>query len=354
MSTPGKHPALHARNTAQAAGATTPETPEQQPQQPCAQPPHTSQPAHILSEKRYINDAAHQLRTPLAGIISQAELALQETDPQRLRQRIETIHAAAQRGAQLVRQMLALARSEAHASNTEPIDTYDLATLAREVTREWVPKSLALSKDLGYEGLQTAWVRGNRFMMREAISNLIDNALLYTPPNGIITVSVKLADAPSHPPTNHASANHTSDPADGTHDKNHSGRGSTSSSARSNDNTSHSADSGNKDNNGAHASAAVPSTPPMHLHAITLEVADNGPGVAPSQLPYVFDRFWRADDAHTSGSGLGLPLVARIASRHGGSATAHNAQPSGFVVRLHLPAVAAESPPSNADATLTS
>ena len=92
----------------------------------------------------------------------------------------------------------------------------------------------------------------------------------------------------------------------------------------------------------------------MHLHAITLEVADNGPGVAPSQLPYVFDRFWRADDAHTSGSGLGLPLVARIASRHGGSATAHNAQPSGFVVRLHLPAVAAESPPSNADATLTS
>ena len=103
MSTPGKHPALHARNTAQAAGATTPETPEQQPQQPCAQPPHTSQPAHILSEKRYINDAAHQLRTPLAGIISQAELALQETDPQRLRQRIETIHAAAQRGAQLVR-----------------------------------------------------------------------------------------------------------------------------------------------------------------------------------------------------------------------------------------------------------
>ena len=232
------------------------ETPEQQPQQPCAQPPHTSQPAHILSEKRYINDAAHQLRTPLAGIISQAELALQETDPQRLRQRIETIHAAAQRGAQLVRQMLALARSEAHASNTEPIDTYDLATLAREVTREWVPKSLALSKDLGYEGLQTAWVRGNRFMMREAISNLIYNALLYTPPNGIITVSVKLADAPSHPPTNHASANHTSDPADGTHDKNHSGRGSTSSSARSNDNTSYSADSGNKDNNSAPATVS--------------------------------------------------------------------------------------------------
>ncbi len=249
---------------------------------PAASAPATDEHARqqIDTEKRFLNDATHQLRTPLAGIISQAELALQETDTAKLHQRIEKILAAAQRGSHLVRQMLALARSEAQAPASTPAERYDLAQLAREVAREWIPKSLALHKDLGYEGLDTAIVCGNRFMMREAIHNLIDNALSYTPANGIITVSIK------------------------------------------------------------HGTPAAGANTP---DAIILEVADNGPGVPAEHLEHVFQRFWRADEQTTHGSGLGLPLVARIAAQHGGHASAHNARPHGFIVRLTLPAAPAPS-----------
>ena len=251
---------------------------------PAAPAPATSEQARqqVDIERRFLNDATHQLRTPLAGIISQAELALQETDTAKLHQRIEKILAAAQRGSQLVRQMLALARSEAQAPASTPAEHYDIAQLAREVAREWIPKSLALHKDLGYEGLDSAIVRGNRFMMREAIHNLIDNALIYTPANGIITVSVK-----------------------------------------------HSA----------------PAADANTADAIILEVADNGTGVPTEHLEHVFQRFWRADEQSTHGSGLGLPLVARIAAQHGGHASAHNAQPHGFIVRLTLPAAPTPSAP---------
>ena len=195
-------------------------------------------------------------------------------------QRIRKIHSAALRSVQLVRQMLSLARSEAQTPSNNPADRYDIAQLAREVAREWIPKSLALHKDLGYEGLDAAIVCGNRFMMREAIHNLIDNALSYTPANGIITVSVK------------------------------------------------------------HGTPAAGANTP---DAIVLEVADNGPGVPAEHLEHVFQRFWRADEQTTHGSGLGLPLVARIATQHGGHASAHNARPHGFIVRLTLPAAPAPS-----------
>ena len=187
-------------------------------------------------------------------------------------QRIRKIHTAALRSVQLVRQMLSLARSEAQAPSNNPADRYDIAQLARKVAREWIPKSITLQKDLGYEGLESAFVCGNRFMMREAISNLIDNALTYTPPHGIITVSVARTATQANAPT-----------------------------------------------------------------ALTLQVADNGPGVADDQLPNVFQRFWRADEQTTHGSGLGLPLVARVANQHGGTASAHNAHPHGFILRLTLP-----------------
>ena len=114
---------------------------------------------HLLSavrrslgqEKRFLNDAAHQLRTPLAGLISQTELALQETDPQALQQRLTKVLAGAQRSAHLVHQLLSLARNEADV-RLQPLD---VAALAREVAREWTPRALAAGIDLGYEGEDT-------------------------------------------------------------------------------------------------------------------------------------------------------------------------------------------------------
>lgn len=358
------------------ASSNTPAAEAAAPEHSGARPPHSDLPEQVLAEKRFINDAAHQLRTPLAGIISQAELALQENDPQQLHQRIRKIRAAAQRGAQLVKQMLALARSESATPNHSADETYDLAQLAREVAREWIPRSLALRKDLGYEGADSAWVRGNRFMMREAISNLIDNALSYTAADGHVTVRVQAVAAAQHaaasttsaasPTSTGASDQPTLGPqtpappdtdeqdASSAHNEHGTdcpcppGQCTASpaalsvSSALSAAPTEPSANapcqtqqSGNANSN------ACNDRPCQHtpdLDTVILEVIDNGPGVPPEQLPHVFERFWRADDEHTSGSGLGLPLVERIATQHGGCASAHNAQPHGFIVRLSLPA----------------
>jgi two-component system sensor histidine kinase TctE len=141
----------------------------------------------VNQEKRFLNDAAHQLRTPLAGLISQVELAQRETQDPVLQARLSKVLSGAQRSAHLVHQLLTLARSETVAQ-TAPLD---LADLAREVAREWTPKALAAGMDLGFEGEDHAPLTGDALQLREAMSNLIDNALRYTPRGTEITLSVR-------------------------------------------------------------------------------------------------------------------------------------------------------------------
>lgn len=129
----------------------------------------------LSQEKRFLNDAAHQLRTPLAGLISQTELAMQEKEPQALQQRLAKVHTGAQRSAHLVHQLLSLARTEAEVA----LQSVDVAALAREVAREWTPRALAADIDLGFEGEDALTVRSDRLLLREALSNLIDNAIRY-------------------------------------------------------------------------------------------------------------------------------------------------------------------------------
>lgn len=141
----------------------------------------------VHQEKRFINDAAHQLRTPLAGLISQVELAQGETTDPALAQRLAKVLTGAQRSAHLVHQLLTLARNETHARR-EPLD---LAALAREVAREWTPRALAAGIDLGYEGEEHAPLNGDALQLREAMANLIDNALRYTPRGSTVTLRVR-------------------------------------------------------------------------------------------------------------------------------------------------------------------
>ena len=140
----------------------------------------------VNQEKRFLNDAAHQLRTPLAGLISQVELAQRETQDPALQARLSKVLSGAQRSAHLVHQLLTLARSETVTQNA-PLD---LADVAREVAREWTPKALAAGMDLGFEGEDHAPLTGDALQLREAMSNLIDNALRYTPRGTEITLSV--------------------------------------------------------------------------------------------------------------------------------------------------------------------
>ncbi|WP_296491783.1 sensor histidine kinase [Rhodoferax sp.] len=139
-------------------------------------------------EKRFLNDAAHQLRTPLAGLISQTELALAEHDPQALRERLGKVLAGAQRSAHLVHQLLSLARNEVEIK----LQPLDVASLAREVARDWTPRALKAGIDLGYEGVDCLMLAGESFLLREALNNLIDNALMYAGSGSEVTLSVQL------------------------------------------------------------------------------------------------------------------------------------------------------------------
>lgn len=144
---------------------------------------------NVNQEKRFINDAAHQLRTPLAGLISQVELAQRETTDPALGARLAKVLSGADRSAHLVHQLLTLARTETTAQR----DTLDLAELAREVAREWTPRAIAAGVDLGYEGAAHQPIQGDAMQLREAMANLIDNALRYTPRGSAVTLRVEAA-----------------------------------------------------------------------------------------------------------------------------------------------------------------
>ncbi|CAN7494654.1 sensor histidine kinase N-terminal domain-containing protein [Trinickia sp. LjRoot230] len=146
---------------------------------------------NIDLQKRFIADAAHQMKTPLAGLHTQAELALRQDVSPEVRLSLEQIAASADQAARLVTQLLALARAENRMSG-QIFAPVEVAHLARLAVRDWVRAALAKQMDLGYEGPdEPVVVAGNAVMLREMLSNVIDNAIRYTPAGGRITVRVK-------------------------------------------------------------------------------------------------------------------------------------------------------------------
>ena len=221
------------------------------------------QQSSLATQKRFLADAAHQLKTPLAGLRMQAELASREIDaghgdPQLLRASLLQMARASQRAAHMVNQLLSMARADARAG-VEARDRVDLEVLATDVVRDFVPRSLDAGIDLGFEGAETGQdedaprpapseVLGHALLLREMVSNLVDNALHYTPRGGAVTVRV------------------LPDPA---------------------------------------------------AQAVVLQVEDSGPGIPASERELVFQPFYRALGTTVDGSGLGLAIVAEIAQQHG-------------------------------------
>ena len=151
---------------------------------------------NLVTQKRFIADAAHQMKTPLAGLRTQAELALRETDPQDLRRSLRQIAASTERATHLINQLLALARAEHQSTDLTAFEAVDLVQVARELVRDWVPQAIVRGIDLGYEGPDKPLVVvGLPLLLRELLKNLIDNALRYTPahlsPPATITVRVR-------------------------------------------------------------------------------------------------------------------------------------------------------------------
>ena len=235
----------------------------------------------VATQKRFIGDAAHQLRTPLAGLKSQTEIALQSTTDPELRARLQRVHDSATRSAHLVNQLLTLARAEPESAMVQDRQRFDLRRLAQTRTAEWVPRALRMGVDLGLADSETApedavWVWANPLLISEALGNVIDNALHYagpaTPPR---TQAPQVTVRISH--------------------------------------------------DGARA---------------LLEVLDNGPGIAAADQLRVFERFVRATD-RGHGCGLGLAIVKEIIERHGGEVQLSDAVPHGLLVRMWLPLIEA-------------
>ena len=263
----------------------------------------------MSSQKHFLADAAHQLKTPLAGLRMQAELAQREIDagehdPKALKRSLQHIAHSSERAAHMVNQLLAMARAEA-TTLARPDEVVDLAALARETVRDFVPKAMDKHIDLGYEGpgqlgedLDDAWMRpaqpaeldrlalpasaavpvpakaaaqtsmlGQPTLVRELVRNLVDNALQYTPAGGTVTARVM------------------GDPFG---------------------------------------------------QVVVLQVEDTGPGILEAERALVLQPFYRSLDTNVDGSGLGLAIVNEIVAQHGASMTIEDARPRAMAAALGI------------------
>lgn len=209
------------------------------------------------AQHRFLADAAHQLRTPLAGLQAQLELlagdpAVADPASAALRERVTQIHAGMQRLGHTANQLLALARAEPAANPADDFRSLQLQTLAEDAVSAHFDHALKRQIDLGVEA-EPAQVRGSAWLLRELLANLINNALTYTQTNGRVTVRSGVVDKLASPATATA----------------------------------------------------------------FLEVEDDGPGIPPSERARVLERFYRVAGGGHDGSGLGLAIVDEIARAHG-------------------------------------
>jgi two-component system, OmpR family, sensor histidine kinase TctE len=146
----------------------------------------------IAKQQRFISDAAHQLKTPLAGLKTQAELALRERNPAKISHALNQINQASGNLSHLVNQLLSLAKSEPEGTSALTMQAIDLRQLAQVASSEWVSAALKKNIDLGFEAeVSSAFILANSVLLRELMNNLIDNAIRYTPAGGSITIGVK-------------------------------------------------------------------------------------------------------------------------------------------------------------------
>ena len=143
------------------------------------------------ARRRFIDDASHQLRTPLATLATQVGFALREPDPTQQREALAAIKTQLDETVRQTNQMLALARSDSADIVSEPVD---LDELAQAVARQWWPEARAAGIDLGLEAAcNGVRVTAQAALLKEALSNLLHNAIRYTPRGGRVTVKVRAA-----------------------------------------------------------------------------------------------------------------------------------------------------------------
>jgi two-component system sensor histidine kinase QseC len=151
--------------------------------------------ASMEHERRFTADAAHELRTPIAALRAQAEVALGADDAAQRRRALEGVIAGCDRAAHLVDQLLTLARLDPSGA-TRPGGNADLAAVAREVAAVHAQAALERGIDLSVEAPAAAAVAADPTMLRILLRNLVDNAVRYTAGHGR-TVRIEVAGGAS-------------------------------------------------------------------------------------------------------------------------------------------------------------
>jgi len=148
----------------------------------------------VASQQHFLANAAHQLRTPLAGLQMRIEQAARDPAKRMDLATIEDIRMSTQRMTHLTNQLLSLARAEAGVPVEQMSDDVALQGLIEDLANEMMARAIRKSIDFGLD-LQPVKVNGNKVLIREMVSNLLDNALLYTPPHGKVTIETRSTEA---------------------------------------------------------------------------------------------------------------------------------------------------------------
>ena len=145
----------------------------------------------IDTQRRFLANAAHQLRTPLAGLQTQVELLARGDLNEEMRPRLLQLQSATRRAAHLATQLLTLARAEPAGQRLDAMQNLDLHRIIEDSAQDWVSRAVAKNIDLGFE-LQSAPIWGDALLIRELLANLVDNAIDYTQTGGRVTVRCHL------------------------------------------------------------------------------------------------------------------------------------------------------------------
>jgi two-component system, OmpR family, sensor histidine kinase TctE len=154
--------------------------------------------AQVESQRRFIADAAHQLRTPLAGLQSQVEAWAQHSGAAGgsitlQSEQLHKLRSATRRTSQLANQLLALSRADAQAMQTQPMHSVALKDLCEDTLAQFIDAARAKRMDLGLDA-SAVTVAGHEWLLREMLSNLTDNAIKYTPEGGTVTIRCGLRE----------------------------------------------------------------------------------------------------------------------------------------------------------------
>lgn len=144
----------------------------------------------ITAQQRFIANAAHQLRTPLAGFVVQTERAARENDLQTMKPALDQMQQSAHRLSHTVAQLLVLAKAEPVDGMNE-FKRIDLARLVKSVCIEWVPKAMKRNIDISFESTENSvMIRGDETLLHELVINLLDNAVTYGADQGHVWVTL--------------------------------------------------------------------------------------------------------------------------------------------------------------------